>query len=187
MDFIKKNSVALVALVIAILGLFTPAGQQVVKEVQSLGGITNYDAITLDKGSLTISTAGQGTTYPGGADVTDASASLSSTASTTPCAIANPFSATSTLVGFLLNITTSTSTGGTLVYDVGVASTAFATTTIISGGNTLAQGAQGNYSATSSPTVGVGQYVVVKFNPAFAGTAFGPILGGTCTGLFMEN
>ncbi len=47
MEFIKRNSgvIATVALIIAIVGVFTPAGKIVQQAVKSFGGVTNYDEV----------------------------------------------------------------------------------------------------------------------------------------------
>jgi hypothetical protein len=101
-------------------------------------------------------------------------------ATTTPCSIQNPFSATSTLMSYMFNITTGTSTGA--VMDVGIANTAFATTTIQNGGITVASGAQATHSATTSITVGANQWVVLKTGVGVGGFTY----GGTCHGLFVQ-
>lgn len=127
-------------------------------------------------------------TLPGGVDISATSSSFSSTqpASLVACSIRNPFTSTSTLLSYLINITTATSTGGTIIGDFGIDPTATATTTIINGGNSIAQGAQAAFSATSSPMVPPLYYVNFKTNPAFAGTTFGAIYGGTCSGVFAQ-
>ncbi len=59
MNFIKQNPgvIAVVALIIAITGLFTPVGQQTIQtaEQKILGGVTNYD--TLEVTGLIVGTA----------------------------------------------------------------------------------------------------------------------------------
>lgn len=106
-------------------------------------------------------------------------------ATTTPCAIQNPFNATSTLVDGTINITTSTSTAG--VFTIATSSTAFATTSPIFGA-TLASGADGTLltgETASSTGLGVvlGPSAWLVFGVTGAGYGF--TYGGTCSAVFQ--
>lgn len=105
-------------------------------------------------------------------------------ASTTPCAILNPFNATSTVMNFVMNVTTATSTGTS--FAIGTSTTAFATTTSMETAG-LASNAQGTITwdpGLNNSVIGPGQYVV-------AGNATGQVfypfaVGGFCQATFQS-
>lgn len=105
---------------------------------------------------------------------------------TTPCALPSP-SATSTQVAAAMDVTTGTSTAGTVT--IAKASTPYATTTVI-GQGTIASGAQGTVLASTSPTGGMKDLI---FSPSdytvfgVAGaTAAGHTYVGTCSATFRS-
>lgn len=105
----------------------------------------------------------------------------------TPCAIQNPFNATSTLVDATLNITTSTTTAG--VITIATSTTAFATTSPIFGA-TLASGAQGTFMAgetASSTGLGVVLPPTGWLVIGVAGATGGFTYGGTCSAVFQST
>lgn len=103
-------------------------------------------------------------------------------ATTTPCAIQNPFNATSTLVNAVMNVTTGTSTAAVLT--IATSTTAFAATSPVFGA-TLAANTQGTFMAgeTASST-GLGVVIPptgwVTFTLASQNT-----LVGTCSAVFQ--
>lgn len=111
-------------------------------------------------------------------------------ASTTPCAIQNPFSATSTVVLAEINVTTATSSLGQLVF--ATSTTAFGTTTGSFSKYTIAANAQQtvafNGVATSTgngPIVGPGNWVVIGMDTGSTAN-YGYTYGGTCAAKFIS-
>ncbi len=104
------------------------------------------------------------------------------TATSTPCALQNPFNATSTMIdGIVFNVSVSTSSAGTL--DFATSTSAFATTSLFS---TIAAAAntQGTYTAlpNSGFTVAPNGWVVVGVH----GTSLGGYsYGGSCQATFQ--
>lgn len=180
MNFIKNNIVGLVALVIAIIACFTPAGQSAIQSTtNALGGVTNYDIVgavstLLGPGCNNGLPACSGTafTYPHQTLVL---------ATTTICAIVSP-SSTSTLERFVANITTGTTTASTLT--LATSTTAFATTSLI-----------------TSKSVGTGAQATLEWHPGSQNSLISPntflVLGqqgnigsfsdvGTCSATFAS-
>lgn len=117
---------------------------------------------------------------------------LLTAATTTPCALQNPFSATSTIPdGVTLNITTATSSAGTITF--ATSTTAFATTTTIQSNVVLPASTQATYSiptATNGGTiVGPGGWIVIGV--AGISTTQGNVnngftYGGSCQATFQS-
>lgn len=103
-------------------------------------------------------------------------------ATTTLCAIQSP-SSTSTVAFASWNVTTGTSTAASI--DIGVGSTAYATSTTLLSATSLSSGAQGGaaWGAPNGTTavIGPNNYVIVKTNGAGLG---GYTFGGNCTAQF---
>lgn len=104
-------------------------------------------------------------------------------ASTTVCAILNPFSATSTVQSFSINVTTSTSTATS--FAIGTSTNAFATSSSMVTG-TIGSGATGVVTwdpGANNGSIGPGQYVTVG---NATGQVFYPFaVGGTCQATFQ--
>lgn len=105
-------------------------------------------------------------------------------ATTTPCAIQNPFNATSTVPLVAFNDTTATSSAATLTF--ATSSTAFATTSAFAT-FTIGANVQGTavYTGTSTgqgPVVGPSQWVVI----GGSGVSYGYTIGGSCTAKFIS-
>lgn len=113
----------------------------------------------------------------------EAQRQLLTTGTTTPCALLNPFNATSTITGFAYTITTSTSTA--ITYAVGTSTTAYATSTgmanVVVGAN--AQATISWDGGINNSVIGPGQYIVVGQN----GTGFttGIVTAGACSATFQ--
>jgi hypothetical protein len=107
-------------------------------------------------------------------------------ATTTPCAMQNPFSASSTLLNATMNVTTATTTTGQITF--ASSANAFATTTLLIGAS-LTSGAQGSFMAgeTSSST-GLGVIVAPSgwIVIGVQGAAFPFTYGGTCSAIFQS-
>lgn len=105
-------------------------------------------------------------------------------ASTTVCAIANPFNATSTVSSFAMNITTGTTTATS--YAIGTSTTAFATTTTMETAP-VASGAQATITwdpGVNNSVIGPGQFIVVG---NAVGQVFYPFAAaGTCSATFQS-
>lgn len=102
-------------------------------------------------------------------------------ATTTPCALQNPFTSTSTLIAWDMNVTTATSSAGVLT--LATSTTAYATTSAIATFS-IAANAQGTRVWSGGNDVGVvagSGYVVVGVQ----GVAYGFTYGGTCSGIFQ--
>lgn len=132
-----------------------------------------YDAI---QGALGI---GDGTSVP---IHEQAERELLTAATTTPCSLQNPFTATSS-VSIQGNITVGTSTAGTLT--VATSTNAFATTSLVA---TFGVGASNMYSfsvdgpsATANTIVGPSQWVVM----GVSGVSYGFTYGGSCSAEFQ--
>ncbi len=112
-------------------------------------GITNYTGISITGTPGTFDVSGTAT-FNGQTTMSASVGSISTkvvrqtltAATTTPCAIQNPFLATSTIVSFALNITTGTSSAA--VFAVGSSTTAFATTTGMVANAAITSSATGN-------------------------------------------
>lgn len=110
-------------------------------------------------------------------------------ATSTPCAIQNPFNATSTLLSFTANITVSTSTAVQFV--VATSSTPNATTSPIFTAS-LASGAEGTFlTGETASTTGLGVVLGPKDwstmgITAGSGSAGNATLGGTCSAVFQS-
>ena len=102
-------------------------------------------------------------------------------ATTTPCALQNPFSATSTIPdGVTFNITTSTSTAGTLTF--ATSTSAYATTSTFST-QTAGANLDGTYTANGSgPVVVAGNGWIVV---GVAGAPYPFTYGGSCQATFQ--
>lgn len=102
----------------------------------------------------------------------------------TPCAILNPFSATSSVPYVAFNVTTATGTAATLNF--ATSSTAFATTSIFANFSIAASQQQTVvYTGTSTgigPVVAPGGYLVVGAVGAPAGFTY----GGSCSAKFIS-
>lgn len=131
---------------------------------------------------------GNGTSVPSNSQ---AVRQLLTAATTTPCALQNPFSATSTIESVILNITTATSTTGTITF--ATSTTAYATTTTIQSNVTAPANEQETYnipSATNGGTIiGPGAFVVVGV--AGISTTQGNVnngftYGGSCQATFQS-
>lgn len=108
-------------------------------------------------------------------------------ATTTPCAIQNPFNATSTLVDAAYNVTTATSTAASLI--ISTSTTAYGVPTSGNSpvfGGTLAANAQGTFSVgeTASST-GYGIVLAPTAWVVFTLTSANT-LGGTCSAVFQS-
>jgi len=111
----KKLAIGLaVVAIVAIIGLFTPAGRIVTNTVhETLSGITNYDSLTLSEDLIVgddMTIAGDINVSAGGELVNNGQYSYVSSgscadATTTLFAVANPFSATSTVDLVIYNTT----------------------------------------------------------------------------------
>lgn len=135
-------------------------------------------------GAATISgavTFGSTLNLPTGMNVIASSTPFTS-ATNTPASILNPFSATSTAVGYVCNQDTAGGNAATNVYEVALAYTRYATTTGIIGPTTLT----GISSLTSTTTFAVGpnQWIVFKNASSSVGTN-SPT--GACGALFISN
>lgn len=104
-------------------------------------------------------------------------------ATTTPCAVQNPFNATSTVLSTTVNVTTATSTSAS--FNLATSTTAFAATSPYFGA-TLAANAQGSFTAgETASTTGLGVilpptgWVVMTLSSANT-------LGGTCSATFQS-
>lgn len=105
-------------------------------------------------------------------------------ATTTPCAIQNPFNATSTVQSVTVNVTTSTSTSAS--FQLATSTTAFANTSPIFGA-TLAANQQGTFmtgETASSTGLGVvlppSAWIVMTLTSANT-------LGGTCSAILQST
>lgn len=105
-------------------------------------------------------------------------------ATTTPCAIQNPFNATSTIQSVTVNVTTSTSTAAS--FQLATSTTAFANTSPIFGA-TLAANQQGTFmTGETASTTGLGVvlpptgWIVMTLTSANT-------LGGTCSALLQST
>ena len=164
-----------------------------------LGGATNYDSIDVTDGYLVDGTTvidGSGNVVGSitidesdtftldGVDVMAIQQSFTA-ATTTPCSIANPFSATSTIVGYMAVITTGTSTAATI--DVATSTTAYATSTNLVTAYPVGSGKQAFIqwfpSGASNATLGPSEYINIKTAGAGLG---GYTYTGTCSALLMK-
>lgn len=107
------------------------------------------------------------------------------TATTTICAILNPFSATSSVPYIAVNVTTGTSTLSTLNF--ATSTTAFATTSTFANYNIAANNQQtAVYTGTSTgqgPVVSPNGYLVIG---ATGGFTQGYVYGGSCSAKFIS-
>lgn len=138
-----------------------------------------YDAIQSSLG------LGNGTSVP--THIQGVRAALTA-ATSTICALQNPYTATSTIVSSALNITTATSSAGSII--AAVALTPFATTTVIAQGisvpaSSLASLVVGETASSTGAGVIVGpsNYIVWGMTPASA-VGYGYTYGGTCQAVF---
>ena len=153
------------------------------------GNVTNYDALDVSDGYYVdgVLAINDNTMKLGGAEIKGVSQSFTS-ATTTPCSIANPFSATSTLIGYEMEITVGTGTAATI--DVGTALTPYATTSdLLIQSSSFAANALGTVpmpgalpTTATSTVISAGEYVNVKTNGAGLG---GYTYTGTCTAVFL--
>lgn len=106
----------------------------------------------------------------------------------TPCALANPFTATSTVSNFSFNITTATSSA--ITWDIGTSTTAYATTTTMINAQAVAASAQSTITwdgSTNNTVISSGQYIVAgpdKATAAGTGAFTSVVLGGSCQATF---
>lgn len=207
MEFIKENKVALVAIVIAVIALFTPVqGKSLFGQITDTSFFDVFDATTGYKLAGTTFLSSTGLTLPTGATsivgsgvtsvtygnytATYAHASLN-TASTTVCTLGPSPAATTTLASFAMNVTTSTSSAGTLLIGTSTAQFNAATTSLSSFGTThvFAANAQGTFfwdpGSADIGLVSPSTYVeVVTTNGSTVN--YGYTYGGTCAGTFQS-
>lgn len=175
MSTLNKLLIAIVIIGVAV-GLYFVVGSTVKPEpVRTAGGVTNYDSLELGNPFA----VGGGVLTTNGTNVVGTSTAFIA-GTTTPCSIQNPFNATATAVGYLANITTGTTTAS--IFDVGVATTRYATTTVLFG-STLASGAQGAFGAATSTVVAPNAWLVFKTGAGLSGYQY----GGTCSSLFIQR
>jgi hypothetical protein len=105
------------------------------------------------------------------------------TATTTPCALQTPTTATTTLAdGFTLAITTATSSAGT--FAIGTSTTAFATSTSLAS-QPLAANALNTFVITPGSNLGIlapGTWITV----GVSGVSYGYTYGGACTAVLRS-
>lgn len=192
MDFIKKNAVALVALIIAIVSLIgfhsSKLGQITDTSFMDyfdattgfrLAGTTFYNssglsiATPITTTSSTLNVGNVANTY---------SRTVLTSGTSTPCAIQSP-AATTTLAGFTYQVTTATSSA--TYYDFATSTTAYATTSVFAS-RTYAGGVQFTAVVSSGAdwTVSPSTYVVAKGSAASPVTSGGIVTAGTCTAVF---
>lgn len=110
---------------------------------------------------------------------------LVTTATTTPCALLNPFNATSSVPYIAVNVTTGTSTLSTLNF--ATSTTAYATTSTFANFNVAANNQQTVvYTGTSTgqgPVVAPNGYLVIG---ATGGFPQGYVYGGSCSAKFIS-
>ncbi len=184
MKIIKEYS-GLVALVAIVLVLLLGSHPVSFGSSANSGNVTNYDAVSVLVGYyvndvLAINSTGG---FVGGGLVTNTpTVSTMATATTTPCAIQSPTTASSTLERATFNVTTSTSTAGLVT--IATSTTAFATTSLATSA-TIAANAQGtvNYHppVTNAAVIAPGSYVVFSV----ANVPYGFTYGGTCSATFQ--
>lgn len=105
-------------------------------------------------------------------------------ASTTLCAIQNPFNATSTLQEFTMNVTTASSTATQLV--IGSSTNAFSPANSPFYGATLAASREGTFvTGDTATSTGLG-VVLGPTDWMIVTTPTAQTLGGTCSGLFVS-
>lgn len=150
------------------------AGSSEQLSVDESGNVTTSGTLTLSGGVMALDSV----------DVHAVQQSFTS-ATTTPCSIQNPFSATTTLVGYVAQITVGTSTAASI--DVGTSTTAFATTTNLVAARSVASGALDTITwfpaGAQSAILGPSEYVNVK--TAGVGLS-GYTWTGTCSALFLK-
>lgn len=158
MNFIKNNSgvIAVIALIIAVIGVFTPVGKSVIKSFgatpQNCGGtVTCFTDLAVNN---FYNTAVQ---YLGGSTLATSYSSqvvtgTCATASTTLFAIANPYSATSTATSIVLFGTQGATTTDMVV---GTSTTAF-----VSGAATNVSTVNANFLALTSVATSTQFYFV---------------------------
>lgn len=191
-----KIYVALVAiLVIAITGLFVPVGKEGTTVVQKLGAVSSLDGV--DNPYVSVNGV---RTYYGNANI--------AATSSVPCSFKNPFSATSTLVSFAMQVTTNSiavaqkidiSTSSRAVSSgtsYGSSTPAFvygyaadASTFEIAWSPGLASSATliGLHAdGTSDVTVAPSEYVTARIATSSPGTFGGGYYKGTCQAVFQE-
>lgn len=198
MDSVQKIWVALIAVaIIAIMGLFSPAGQQAVSMLGGSacngGNCTDYDAVNTSAGyyvddSQVIDGGGAWIGFYGAGDLAiDTYAANATSASTTVCAIQNPNSATSSISAFSFQVTTATSTA--ISWVIGTTTSPYATSSgMVSA--TLSANEKGaiTYAPVSRDNViGPSEYVVVGTgaNTGLGLNTGGVIFAGNCTGVFQ--
>lgn len=170
-------------LVAVVLSLLLQAGIKDSSQSASLGAVTspstNLDYLQLSQ-ALGWLTAGNPTPI----NQTMLRQTLTA-ATTTPCAIQNPFNATSTVPLAFFNVTTGTSTASSLTF--ATSSTAFATTSSFA---TFAVGASQQQTVVFNglasgigPVVGPNQWLVVGAAGVPAG---GFTYGGSCAASFVS-
>ena len=210
--------IAIAALVIAVISFF-PSSRMAVVGAIGTNAIENYvPAILYNEGyysNLSIQTTGTSTsattttaqlTVSGNANITGTTTIASkyysvngvdfaavqvsmNSASTTLCAIPEPWSATSTLVLHTVHISTGTSTASTI--DVGASTNNTATTSaLFVQSDAVASGAQDTIilpgalpTSATSTIISPGWNIVTKTNEVGVG---GYTYGGTCNALFMK-
>lgn len=195
-NFIKSNSVALVALVIAAIALFLPVSKTVSPAPALLGAVnsqntTNFTTVgarnlTIGEGCQngygSVTCIGNGAVSAGDFSLNQIIATSTRQnfvlATTTPCSIMSP-AATSSLIFWDANITLGTSTAAT--YVLATSTTAFATTSLIS--NAFGIGANVGGSLTWDPgvnnsVVSPSTWVVMSVNSPATGQS------GTCQAVF---
>lgn len=110
-------------------------------------------------------------------------------ATITPCAIQNPFNATSTIIDAVFNVTTATSSLAQMVF--ATSSTAFATTSILAVQSIPANAEATLVTGQSATSTDIGvvlgpkDWVVIGTGPASTAD-YGYTLGGTCSVVFQS-
>lgn len=186
----KKNIVGWVALIIAIIALFTPIAGKSIAE-KSFGGITNYDSLTLGVNQAVAYLPTQpnavGISTQNGVSQYTAKESITA-GTTTPCSILSP-AATTTLDSFAFNLTTGTSTS--IGWTLATSTSPNATTSPILKFPPVGAGAQATLAwaaGANNALISPSTFVNVGSEALPYGSA-GGVAGiiGTCQGIFQTT
>lgn len=199
MKFIKEYSGVVALVILAIMGVANVLPKEAV--TQTFGAVTpstTTASYATESTGAPIFVLGNALTGPNSTGATNYTGYIATqgyrqtatSGTTTPCAILNPFTGTSTIESFSFNETTATSSAVSWV--LGTSTTAYATSSSLMS-SAIAASAQGTLSylpVTNGNIVGPGLYVLLGTGLGTANTVGpntgGVVMAGTCSAVFQS-